>query len=62
MLAFLAGRPPRVEVVLTGRYAPAGVLHSADLVTGMREETLLLSGCLGAQRNREATERRLYYR
>ena len=30
------GRPPRVELVLTGRYAPQEVLDLADLVTEMR--------------------------
>ncbi len=29
-------RPPHVEVVLTGRYAPPEVIELADLVTEMR--------------------------
>jgi len=37
VLEFLKERPPAVEVVLTGRYAPAEVLAKADLVTEMRE-------------------------
>lgn len=32
----IKGRPPRVELVLTGRYAPQEVLDLADLVTEMR--------------------------
>jgi len=30
-------RPPNVELVLTGRYAPPEILALADLVTEMRE-------------------------
>jgi cob(I)alamin adenosyltransferase len=30
------GRPPRVELVLTGRYAPQEIIDLADLVTEMR--------------------------
>ncbi|CEP69620.1 Adenosylcobalamin biosynthesis, ATP:cob(I)alamin adenosyltransferase CobA/CobO/ButR [Moorella glycerini] len=37
VLAFLAERPPQVEVVLTGRNAPAGIIAAADLVTEMRQ-------------------------
>jgi len=37
VLAFLEERPPTVEVILTGRYAPAEILAKADLVTEMRE-------------------------
>ena len=34
---FLAQRPEDVEVVLTGRYAPASLIKRADLVTEMKE-------------------------
>lgn len=34
---FLDRKPDNVEVVLTGRYAPASVIRRADLVTDMRE-------------------------
>jgi cob(I)alamin adenosyltransferase len=36
-LALLDDRPPHVELVLTGRWAPRAVLERADLVTEMRE-------------------------
>lgn len=36
VLALIAGKPPGVELVLTGRGAPASVLERADLVTEMR--------------------------
>jgi cob(I)alamin adenosyltransferase len=36
VLAFLDHRPSRVEVILTGRYAPEAVIERADLVTEMR--------------------------
>jgi cob(I)alamin adenosyltransferase len=36
--AFLDGRPAQVEVVLTGRYAPASLLRRADLVTEMKDK------------------------
>ena len=36
LLALIDTRPPRVELVLTGRGAPAAVLARADLVTEMR--------------------------
>jgi len=36
MLAVLRQRPPYVEVVLTGRAAPAEIIDLADLVTEMR--------------------------
>ncbi|MEW5899873.1 MAG: cob(I)yrinic acid a,c-diamide adenosyltransferase [Acidobacteriota bacterium] len=35
---FLNRRPQDVEVVLTGRYAPASLLKRADLVTEMKEK------------------------
>lgn len=35
---FLDQRPADVEVVLTGRYAPASILRRADLVTEMKEK------------------------
>jgi len=37
VLAFLDEKPAGVELVLTGRRAPAGLLARADLVTEMRE-------------------------
>ncbi|HNT28954.1 MAG TPA: cob(I)yrinic acid a,c-diamide adenosyltransferase [bacterium] len=37
LLAAIKGRAPRVEVVVTGRYAPQGLIDAADLVTEMRE-------------------------
>jgi cob(I)alamin adenosyltransferase len=37
LLAVLARRPARVEVVLTGRGAPRAIVEAADLVTEMRE-------------------------
>lgn len=36
LIALIEQRPPAVELVLTGRGAPAGVLALADLVTEMR--------------------------
>jgi len=36
ILDFLAQKPKDVEVVLTGRYAPASLLRRADLVTEMK--------------------------
>lgn len=36
-LGLLAARAPGVELVLTGRHAPQGVIDAADLVTEMRE-------------------------
>jgi cob(I)alamin adenosyltransferase len=36
VLGLLAARPPRVELVLTGRGAPPALLRRADLVTEMR--------------------------
>ena len=38
LLELIAIRPARVELVLTGRDAPPGVLEQADLVTRMVEE------------------------
>lgn len=37
VLAFIDGKPERVEVVLTGRRAPQELVDRADLVTEMRE-------------------------
>jgi cob(I)alamin adenosyltransferase len=37
VLAVLRGKPDGVEVVVTGRNAPPGVIEAADLVTEMRE-------------------------
>jgi cob(I)alamin adenosyltransferase len=36
-VALIEARPPAVELVITGRYAPRAVLDRADLVTEMRE-------------------------
>lgn len=36
MLALMAGRPERTELVLTGRDAPEAVIQAADLCTEMR--------------------------
>ncbi len=38
VLDFLAKKPESVEVVLTGRYAPASIVRRADLVTEMKEK------------------------
>jgi len=38
VLEFLDQKPEEVEVILTGRYAPASFLKRADLVTEMREK------------------------
>ncbi|MFQ6108173.1 MAG: cob(I)yrinic acid a,c-diamide adenosyltransferase [Candidatus Aminicenantales bacterium] len=35
---FLDQKPPEVEVVLTGRYAPSSFIRRADLVTEMKEK------------------------
>lgn len=37
VLAVVGGRPPDVELVLTGRRVPEGIIAHADLVTEMRE-------------------------
>jgi len=36
VVQILKERPPRVEVVLTGRYAPPEIIEIADLVTEMK--------------------------
>lgn len=36
VLALVSAKPPPVELVLTGRYAPAKVMELADLVTEMK--------------------------
>jgi cob(I)alamin adenosyltransferase len=36
VLNLLADRPPRVDVILTGRGAPQGLIAAADMVTEMR--------------------------
>ena len=38
VLEFLDQKPEEVEVILTGRYAPASFLKRADLVTEMKEK------------------------
>jgi cob(I)alamin adenosyltransferase len=38
ILDLLNRKPPDVELVLTGRYAPPGLLRRADLVTEMKEK------------------------
>lgn len=35
LLDFLANKPQNIEMVLTGRYAPAAVIEQADLITEM---------------------------
>jgi cob(I)alamin adenosyltransferase len=37
LMHLIKNRPPHVEVVLTGRYAPQEILDMADLVTEMKE-------------------------
>jgi cob(I)alamin adenosyltransferase len=37
VLSLLARRPPQMEIILTGRYAPVEFLEIADLVTEMKE-------------------------
>jgi len=37
VLELLKGKPEKVEIILTGRYAPQEILDAADLVTEMRE-------------------------
>lgn len=37
MLEMIANKPDGVEVVFTGRYAPAEIINAADLVTEMKE-------------------------
>lgn len=37
VLAVLATRDPRTEIVITGRYAPQALIDAADLVTEMQE-------------------------
>lgn len=37
VLALIQKRPPHVELILTGRYAPGSILEIADLITEMRE-------------------------
>jgi len=37
VLSFLKNRPPNVELVLTGRYAPKPVVEIADLVSEIKE-------------------------
>ncbi len=38
VLEFLDQKPEKVEIILTGRYAPASFLKRADLVTEMKEK------------------------
>ena len=37
VLQLLAGKPPGLELILTGRYAPEEILAYADLITDMQE-------------------------
>jgi cob(I)alamin adenosyltransferase len=37
VLALIAGKPERLHLVLTGRYAPPEIIGQADLVTEMKE-------------------------
>ncbi|MGQ9470683.1 MAG: cob(I)yrinic acid a,c-diamide adenosyltransferase [Candidatus Aminicenantales bacterium] len=38
VLDFISQKPEQVELILTGRYAPASVIRRADLVTEMKEK------------------------
>lgn len=38
VLDFIAKKPEPVELILTGRYAPASIIRRADLVTEMKEK------------------------
>jgi cob(I)alamin adenosyltransferase len=51
--AFLDARPADVELVLTGRKAPAWLLRRADLVTEMREIKHYFAAGVGARRGIE---------
>lgn len=51
--AFLDARPADVELVLTGRKAPAWLVRRADLVTEMREVKHYLTAGVGARRGIE---------
>lgn len=37
LLEVISARPPHVEIVVTGRYAPPQLLEAADLITEMKE-------------------------
>lgn len=37
VVKLIKGKPKHVELILTGRYAPAQIIEAADLVTEMRE-------------------------
>ena len=37
VVAFVKGKPERLELILTGRYAPDELIELADTVTEMRE-------------------------
>ena len=37
VMDFIRRRPPHIELILTGRYAPDGLIEIADTVTEMRE-------------------------
>ena len=37
VMAFIKQKPHQVELILTGRYCPKGILDAADLVTEMKE-------------------------
>jgi cob(I)alamin adenosyltransferase len=51
--AFLRERPAGVEVVLTGRKAPAWLLRQADLVTEMRERKHYFAAGVAARKGIE---------
>ena len=53
VLALLDARPGELEIVLTGRHAPAEVLERADLVTEMREIKHYFARGVGARRGIE---------
>jgi cob(I)alamin adenosyltransferase len=49
VLEVLERRNPRVEVVLTGRYAPQEIIDAADLVTEMKEVKHYFNEGVGAR-------------
>jgi len=51
--AFLDQKPDNVEVILTGRYAPASIIRRADLVTEMKERKHYYRKGVGARKGIE---------
>jgi len=54
ILGLIAKRPPRTELVLTGRGASPKILRAADLVTEMREKKHYYHGGVQARRGIES--------